>query len=53
MPHGIRYIPDGAMEAPGGKTRGGGRPRVRSVWQLDEGAIAPRLITAHPLEVKS
>jgi hypothetical protein len=25
-------------------------PRVRTVWQFDEGTIAPRLITAYPLE---
>jgi hypothetical protein len=28
----------------------GRRPRVRTVWQMDEGAVAPRLITAYPLE---
>src|SRR5438067_988037 len=25
-------------------------PRVRTVWQLDEGSIAPRLITAYPVQ---
>ena len=26
------------------------RPRVRTVWQIDAGGSAPRLITAYPLE---
>ena len=26
------------------------RPRVRTVWQMDKGAVAPRLISAYPLE---
>jgi hypothetical protein len=33
------------IEAPDGR-----RPRVRTVWQLDKGQIAPRLITAYPLD---
>ena len=44
---GPRYTVEGELNTPGG-----GRPHVRSVWQMDEGAIAPRLITAYPLEVK-
>ena len=44
---GPRYTVEGKLNTPGGR-----RPRVRSVWQMDEGAIAPRLITAYPLEVK-
>ncbi len=28
----------------------GRRSRVRTVWQVDDGEIAPRLITAYPLE---
>jgi hypothetical protein len=28
----------------------GRRPRVRTVWQMDLGQVAPRLITAYPLE---
>ncbi len=43
---GPRYEVDGEMSAPDGR-----RPRVRAIWQVDEGEIAPRLITAHPLEV--
>ena len=41
---GPRYAVDGALNTPVER-----RPRVRSVWQMDEGAIAPRLITAYPL----
>lgn len=42
---GPRYEVEGELIAPDGR-----RPRVRTVWQLDEGEIAPRLITAYPLE---
>ena len=43
-PFGPRYEVNGELPAPDGR-----RPRVRSVWQWDEGQIAPRLITAYPL----
>ncbi|MGE0685084.1 MAG: DUF6883 domain-containing protein [Candidatus Binatia bacterium] len=42
---GPRYEVDGEMQAPDGR-----RPRVRTVWQIDEGQIVPRLITVYPLE---
>jgi hypothetical protein len=42
---GPRYAVEGGLNTPIGRY-----PRVRSVWQMDEGAIAPRLITAYPLE---
>ena len=42
---GPRYEVEGELAAPDGH-----RPRVRTVWQMDEGQIAPRLITAYPLE---
>ena len=42
---GPRYEVDGGIAAPDGR-----RPRVRTVWQLDQGPIAPRLLTAYPLE---
>ncbi len=42
---GPRYEVEGDLVAPDGR-----RPRVRTVWQFDEGRIAPRLITAYPLE---
>lgn len=43
-PFGPRYEVQGELEAPDSS-----RPQVRTVWQLDEGEIAPRLITAYPL----
>jgi hypothetical protein len=42
---GPRYEVDGELVAPQGR-----RARVRTVWQIDRGETAPRLITAHPLE---
>lgn len=44
---GPRYEIDGELDAPDGR-----RPRIRSVWQFDDGEIAPRLITAYPLEAE-
>lgn len=41
---GPRYEVEGEILAPDGR-----RPRVRTVWQVDKGQIAPRLITAYPL----
>ncbi len=42
---GPRYEVEGDLTAPDGRC-----PRVCSVWQLDRGETAPRLITAYPLE---
>lgn len=42
---GPRYEVDGELAAPDGR-----RPLLRSVWQVDDGQIVPRLITAYPLE---
>ncbi|MGO8765393.1 MAG: DUF6883 domain-containing protein [Limisphaerales bacterium] len=42
---GPRFQVEGKLNAPDGRS-----PRVRSVWQHDYGAVAPRLITAYPLE---
>jgi hypothetical protein len=42
---GPRYEVDGEITALEGR-----RPRLRTVWQVDEGETAPRLITAYPLE---
>lgn len=47
-PFGPRYEIDGELVTPGGQT-----PRIRTVWQLDHEQPAPRLITAHPLEIES
>ena len=44
---GHRYVVEGELNTPTGR-----RPRVRTVWQMDEGAVAPRLISAYPLEAK-
>lgn len=44
---GPRFEMDGELNAPDGRT-----PRLRTVWQLDHGEVAPRLITAYPLEAK-
>ena len=41
---GPRYEVEGELTAPDGR-----RPHVRTVWQVDHGEIAPRLITAYPL----
>ncbi len=42
---GPRYEVEGELAAPDGR-----RPRVRTVWQVDEDQEAPRLITGHPSE---
>ncbi|MBM4081754.1 MAG: hypothetical protein FJ272_04140 [Planctomycetes bacterium] len=41
--HGTRYTVEGQIETPQGR-----RPRVRTVWIVERGGRAPRLITAHP-----
>ena len=46
-PFGPRFEVDGELRTPSGE-----RPVVRSVWQMDKGEIAPRLITVYPLEVE-
>jgi filamentous hemagglutinin len=42
---GPRYQIEGRLVAPDGRS-----PLVRSIWQMDQGEVAPRLITAYPLE---
>jgi len=44
---GPRYEVEGRLSCPNGRS-----PLMRSVWQLDEGAVAPRLLTAYPLEAE-
>ena len=44
---GPRYEVEGRLNCHNGR-----HPRVRTVWQLDEGAVAPRLLPAYPLEVE-
>ncbi|MFN2455535.1 MAG: DUF6883 domain-containing protein [Pyrinomonadaceae bacterium] len=43
--HGKKYIIDGAIETPTGKT-----PSVRTVWIIDSVENLPRLVTAYPRE---
>ena len=42
---GPRYLIEGQPPSPDGRA-----PLVRTVWQLDRGQLAPRLITAYPAE---
>ena len=42
-PHGQKYILDGPITAPSGKTA-----LVRTVWIVDLGRAEPRLVTAYP-----
>jgi hypothetical protein len=44
-PHGMKYIVEGEIETPCGK-----RPRVRTIWIIDKGFLAPRLVTAYPAQ---
>ncbi len=42
-PHGLKYIVDGKIETPAGKS-----PGVRTIWVVDQGSETPRLVTAYP-----
>ena len=42
-PHGSKYIVDGAIDTPSGRSAS-----VRTVWIVDHGNHAPRLVTAYP-----
>ena len=42
-PHGLKYILDGNRETLRGKS-----PSVRTIWIVDQGLQAPRLVTAYP-----
>jgi len=42
---GPRYTVDGKIVTPDVRN-----PTIRTVWQMDHGELAPRLITAYPLE---
>lgn len=44
---GPRYEVDGPLTTPDGRN-----PLVRTVWQLDDDDVAPRLITAYPIGVR-
>ena len=43
--HGKKYVVDGRIGTVGGK-----KPMVRTVWIIDRGSDAPRLVTAYPGE---
>jgi len=47
-PFGMRYIIDGALDAPDGR-----KPEVRSVWFIETGDNVPHLATAYPAKRKS
>jgi hypothetical protein len=42
-PHGRKYVLDGPIETPARR-----QPVVRTVWIVDHGTTAPRLVTAYP-----
>ena len=42
--HGVRYVVEGPMNAPAGDP-----PMMRTVWIVERGANAPRLVTAYPV----
>jgi hypothetical protein len=41
---GVTYLIEGPLETPSGR-----RPRVRTIWLVEAGQVAPRFITAYPL----
>lgn len=43
---GVTYLVEGPLETPSGR-----KPRVRTVWLVETGELAPRFITAYPLPV--
>jgi hypothetical protein len=42
---GCTYLVEGRITTPSGR-----RPRVRTVWLVEAGELAPRFMTAYPLE---
>ena len=42
---GVTYVIEGVIRTPSGR-----QPLVRSVWLVETGELAPRFITAYPLE---
>jgi hypothetical protein len=42
---GIAFVVEGGLTTPSGR-----QPRVRAVWLTETGGLAPRFITAYPLE---
>jgi hypothetical protein len=44
-PFGVRYVVEGMLHAPDGRT-----PGVRAVWFMDRAGGDPRLVTAYPVK---
>jgi len=44
-PFGKRYVIEGILQTPGGKT-----PKVRAVWFIETSEVIPRFVTAYPLK---
>ena len=44
-PHGTKYVVEGPLSTPDERN-----PAVRTVWIIDTGETAPRLVTAYPLK---
>jgi hypothetical protein len=44
-PHGVKYILEGQIKSTSGKTA-----MVRTIWVVDRGEVAPRLVTAYPFQ---
>ena len=44
-PHGRKYVLNGQLESPSGRT-----PVIRTIWIVDAGQDARRLVTAYPRE---
>ncbi|MGA2749398.1 MAG: DUF6883 domain-containing protein [Verrucomicrobiota bacterium] len=42
---GVTYIVEGGITTPSGR-----QPRVRTIWLMERSELAPRFITAYPLE---
>jgi hypothetical protein len=42
---GITYVIEGGLTTPSGRM-----PRVRAIWLVETGRLAPRFITAYPLQ---
>jgi hypothetical protein len=42
---GITYVIEGGLRTPSGR-----KPSVRAIWLVESGRLAPRFITAYPLE---
>jgi hypothetical protein len=43
--HGVKYVVEGVFSTPDGR-----KPKLRSVWIVENGETVPRFVTAYPLE---